>query len=108
MIAARSSRRLNRWLVGTLAIVLASLLAPAGVAHAAGDVPVPPDTGLTDKGAGDVSAADKDFVIKVRLSDFWAILPTATILGRCRRPKGPQIGPTPKRRPPPRPTQTRR
>jgi predicted outer membrane protein len=73
MIATRSSRRLNRWLVGTLAMVAVSLLAPAGVAHAAGDVPVPPTTGLTDKGAGDVSAADKDFVIKVRLAGLWEI-----------------------------------
>jgi len=73
MIAVRSSRRLHRWLVGILAMVLASLLAPAGMAHAAGDVPVPPNTGLTDKGAGDVSAADKDFVIKVRLAGLWEI-----------------------------------
>jgi len=73
MIATRSSRRLHRWLVGILAMVLASLLAPAGTAHAAGDVPIPPNTGLTDKGAGDVSAADKDFVIKVRLAGLWEI-----------------------------------
>lgn len=73
MIATRSSRRLNRWLVSTLAMVAVSLLAPAGVAHAAGDVPVPPDTGLTDKGAGDLSAADRDFVIKVRLAGLWEI-----------------------------------
>jgi putative membrane protein len=73
MIATRSSRRPSRWLVGTLAMVLATLLAPAGAAHAAGDVPVPPNTGLTDKGAGDVSAADKDFVIKVRLAGLWEI-----------------------------------
>jgi putative membrane protein len=73
MIAARSSRRLHRWLVGILAMVLASLLAPAGTAHAAGDVPIPPNTGLSDKGAGDVSAADKDFVIKVRLAGLWEI-----------------------------------
>ena len=73
MIAARSSRQLQRWLVGILAMVLASLLAPAGTAHAAGDVPVPPDTGLTDKGTGTVSAADRDFVIKVRLAGLWEI-----------------------------------
>jgi predicted outer membrane protein len=73
MIAARSSRQLQRWLVGILAMVLASLLAPAGTAHAAGDVPVPPNTGLTDKGTGVVSAADRDFVIKVRLAGLWEI-----------------------------------
>jgi len=73
MIAARSSRRLNRWLVGILAMVLTSLLAPAGTAHAAGEVPIPPNTGLTDKGAGTVTAADKDFVIRVRLAGLWEI-----------------------------------
>jgi putative membrane protein len=73
MVAARSSRQLHRWLVGILAMVVASLLAPAGSARASGDVPVPPDTGLTDKGAGAVSAADKDFVIKVRLAGLWEI-----------------------------------
>jgi predicted outer membrane protein len=73
MIAPRSSRRLHRWLVGILAMVLATLLAPAGAAHASGDVPVPPNTGLTDKGAGTVSQADKDFVIKVRLAGLWEI-----------------------------------
>jgi putative membrane protein len=73
MIAARSSRQLRRWLVGILAMVLATLLAPVGAAHAAGDVPVPPNTGLTDKGTGTVSQADKDFVIKVRLAGLWEI-----------------------------------
>jgi predicted outer membrane protein len=75
MIAARSSRRLHRWLVGILAMVLASLLAPVGPAQAAGDapVPVPPNTGLTDKGTGTLTAADRDFVIKVRLAGLWEI-----------------------------------
>jgi putative membrane protein len=73
MIAARSSRQPRRWLVGILAMVLATLLAPAGAAHASGDVPVPPNTGLTDKGAGTISQADKDFVIKVRLAGLWEI-----------------------------------
>jgi putative membrane protein len=73
MIAARSSRQLHRWLVGILAMVLATLLAPVGAAHAAGDVPVPPNTGLTDRGTGTVSQADKDFVIKVRLAGLWEI-----------------------------------
>lgn len=75
MIANRSSRRLNRWLVGILAMVLASLLAPVGPAHAAGPgpVPVPPNTLLTDKGTGVLSQADRDFVIKVRLAGLWEI-----------------------------------
>ncbi|UQU66454.1 DUF4142 domain-containing protein [Couchioplanes caeruleus] len=75
MIAARSSRRLQRWLVGVSAMSLAFLLAPAGVARAADStpVPVPPNTGLTDKGTGTVTAADRDFVIKVRLAGLWEI-----------------------------------
>jgi putative membrane protein len=73
MIAARFSRRLHRWLVGITAMVLVSLLAPAGSAHAGGEVPVPPNTGMTDKGTGAVTPADKDFVIKVRLAGLWEI-----------------------------------
>jgi putative membrane protein len=73
MIAARSSRRSQRWLVGVLATVLAFLLAPAGMARAEEGVPVPPDETLSDNGAGTVSAADRDFVIKVRLAGLWEI-----------------------------------
>lgn len=40
---------------------------------AAPDVPVPPENLLSDKGAGKISAADKDFVIKVRLAGLWEI-----------------------------------
>src|SRR3954454_8642189 len=74
MVAARSSRRLQRWLVGITAMALTFMLAPAAAAKAAGgDVPIPPDTGLTDKGTGTVTAADKDFVIKVRLAGLWEV-----------------------------------
>jgi putative membrane protein len=75
MIAARSSRRLQRWLVGILAMVLVGLLAPAGVAYAAPKppVPVPPDDTLTDKGVGAITPADKDFIIKVRLAGLWEV-----------------------------------
>ena len=73
LTATRDLRQLRRWLVGILAMGLVTLLAPAGVARAAGDVPVPPNTGLTDKGAGTISQADKDFVIKVRLAGLWEI-----------------------------------
>ena len=73
MIAARSSRRLHRWSVGIVAMVLMILSAPAGAAHAAGDAPVPPETGLTDKGVGPLTAADRDFVVKVRLAGLWEI-----------------------------------
>ena len=68
------TRRIPRWLVGILALSLAFMVTPAGVAHAADEpVPVPPNTGLTDKGAGVISAADRDFVIKVRLAGLWEV-----------------------------------
>ncbi|BBH64128.1 hypothetical protein ACTI_08130 [Actinoplanes sp. OR16] len=67
------TRRVPRWLVGSLALALAFMMTPAGVAHADDAVPIPPNTGLTDKGTGVVSAADRDFVIKVRLAGLWEI-----------------------------------
>jgi putative membrane protein len=75
MTAVRSSRALRRWLVGITALALAFLLAPAGAAHAAsgGGIPVPPQQNLPDKGAGAITAADKDFVIRVRLAGLWEI-----------------------------------
>ena len=53
-------------------MVLAFLLAPADPAHAAGDIPVPSNN-LSDRGAGALTAADKDFVIRVRLAGLWEI-----------------------------------
>ncbi|MET0426831.1 MAG: DUF4142 domain-containing protein [Actinoplanes sp.] len=73
MVVVRSSRRLTRWLVGSSAIVLAFMLAPVSPANAAGgDIPIPATT-FKDRGAGSVSDADKDFVIKVRLAGLWEI-----------------------------------
>lgn len=70
----RSTRRLQRWLVGLSAMVLAFLLAPVSPARAAdgGAVPVPAPS-LPAKGNGGISAADRDFVIKVRLAGLWEI-----------------------------------
>ena len=79
MNADRPLRRLHRWSVGLMALVLVTLLAPTGAARAAVSagvtraVPVPPDTGLTAEGIGSVSAADRDFVSKVRLAGLWEI-----------------------------------
>jgi predicted outer membrane protein len=74
MGAVRSSRRLMRWSVGISAMVLAFLLAPVSPAHAAdgSGIPVPADS-LPAKGNGGISAADRDFVIKVRLAGLWEI-----------------------------------
>lgn len=74
MIAARSSRRLCRRLMGITAMALVSLVAPADVARAAdAPVPVPSSDGLSDKGVGAVTSADRDFVVKVRLAGLWEI-----------------------------------
>ncbi|WP_307831539.1 DUF4142 domain-containing protein [Nucisporomicrobium flavum] len=54
-----------------VALVLV-LLDPQG-AHAEPGVPVPPNGLLTDRGRGDVSDADRDFVTKVRLAGLWEI-----------------------------------
>ena len=92
MIAARSSRQLRRWLVGILAMGLVTVLAPAGIAHAADGVPVPPNTGLTDKGTGTVSQADKDFVIKVRLAGLREIPASNMAIEKSNNEKVVNIG----------------
>ncbi|MEV4702524.1 DUF4142 domain-containing protein [Actinoplanes sp. NPDC049316] len=94
MIAARSSRRLQRWLVGVSAMTLAFLLAPAGAARAADatPVPVPPNDGLTDNGAGTVTPADRDFVIKVRLAGLWEIPAGNMAAEKSENPKIQEIG----------------
>jgi putative membrane protein len=96
MIAARSFRRHHRWLVGVLAMVLTFLLAPAGTARAADatPVPVPPNTGLTDKGTGAVSAADRDFVVKVRLAGLWEIPAGNMAIEKSEDPRVVNIGRT--------------
>jgi putative membrane protein len=96
MTVARSSRRLHRWLVGVLAMALAFLLAPAGVARAADatPVPVPPNTGLTDKGTGAVTAADRDFVVKVRLAGLWEIPAGNMAVEKSEDPRVVNIGRT--------------
>ena len=96
MFAARSVRRSQRWLVSVLAMVLAFLLAPAGIARAADatPVPVPPNTGLTDKGTGAVSAADRDFVVKVRLAGLWEIPAGNMAIEKSEDPRVVNIGKT--------------
>jgi len=96
MFAARTARRSQRWLVSVLAMVLAFLLAPAGIARAADatPVPVPPNTGLTDKGTGAVSAADRDFVVKVRLAGLWEIPAGNMAIEKSEDPRVVNIGKT--------------
>ncbi|KUL35898.1 DUF4142 domain-containing protein [Actinoplanes awajinensis] len=67
------SAPIPRWLMGAAAVTLAFMLTPASAARADDAVPVPPNTGLSDSAKGSVSAADQDFVIKVRLAGLWEI-----------------------------------
>jgi putative membrane protein len=94
MIAARSTRRPQRWLVGVLATALAFLLAPAGAARAADSpaVPIPPNTGLTDRGTGTVTMADRDFVVKVRLAGLWEIPAGNMAVEKSEDPRIQEIG----------------
>lgn len=73
MIAARLPRRLVRWLVSISAMVLALLSVPVTAQAADAPIPIPSSSGLSDKGTGEVSAADRDFVVKVRLAGLWEI-----------------------------------
>lgn len=73
MIAVRSSRRLTRWLTGITATVLVSLATPVAAQAADVPVPIPSSDGLSNKGTGEISAADRDFVVKVRLAGLWEI-----------------------------------
>jgi predicted outer membrane protein len=75
MVAARFARRPSRWLVGISAMVMTVLLAPVAPARADSTIPgIPvPSTSFNAKGAGAVSPADRDFVVKVRLAGLWEI-----------------------------------
>jgi predicted outer membrane protein len=91
MVAARALRRSSRWLVGSTAIVLAFLLAPVGPAHAADDVPVPATT-FKDTGSGAITAADRDFVIRVRLAGLWEIPASNMAVEKSNDPRIVNIG----------------
>ena len=80
MTAHRPSRRLRRLWAGLTAAVCGILLAPttteapaAAVVSvptvvSAADVPLPPDTTMTGTDGNAVTAADRDFVVRVRLA----------------------------------------
>jgi putative membrane protein len=64
------SRRVAGLIIAALALVL---LDPRPALAVEPGVPDPPSNLITDTGAGKISAADKDFVIKVRLAGLWEI-----------------------------------
>ncbi|MEV6595483.1 DUF4142 domain-containing protein [Actinoplanes sp. NPDC051346] len=92
MIAARSHRQPQRWLVGTLVAALAFILAPAGTAQAAEAPPVPVPPSLSAKGKGGVALADRDFVIKVRLAGLWEIPAGNMAVKKSKDPRIQEIG----------------
>ena len=68
--------RMSGWrrrLFLTAAAIAALMLLDPQAAKADPGVPVPPNELLTDRGKGTVSAADRDFVVKVRLAGLWEI-----------------------------------
>ena len=65
--------RMLRHLAGTALAAVALLVLDPQVARAEPGVPVPPNGLLTDRGKGDVSDADRDFAVKVRLAGLWEI-----------------------------------
>jgi predicted outer membrane protein len=83
MTAVSPRRTLRRLAAGVATVSLALLLAPADAAHADDSIGVVPTTTAgvplppldqSQKGQGEVSPADKDFVIKVRLAGLWEIM----------------------------------
>lgn len=63
-----------RRLIGpAIAVLILVAIDPAAARAAEPGVPVPPNGLLTDKARGDLSAADRDFVTKVRLAGLWEI-----------------------------------
>jgi predicted outer membrane protein len=85
-------RWLRRLLVGIVAMGLVSLLAPAGGAQAADGVPIPPEKGMTEKGTGAVTDADRDFVVKVRLAGLWEVPAGNMAQEKSENPKVVAIG----------------
>lgn len=65
-------RRLRRLACSAIAATAVGLFHP-GCALAEPGVPAPPNELLSDSGKGAVSAADRDFVVKVRLAGLWEI-----------------------------------
>jgi putative membrane protein len=77
------------WSTALLSVALI-LLVPAKVRAA--DVPVPPQNLLSDRAKGDVSDADRDFVVKVRLAGLWEIPAGEMAQKQSKDPKIQQIG----------------
>ena len=62
-----------RRLWGPAVASIALIMLEPGTARAEPGVPVPPNSLISDRGVGTISAADRDFVTKVRLAGLWEI-----------------------------------
>lgn len=71
MFAVGGMSRWQRRISGVAVAVVAMVLLSPGAGRAEEGVPVPPNDLLSDRGEGDVSAADRDFMVKVRLAGLW-------------------------------------
>jgi putative membrane protein len=76
-----------------LAAVAVVFLVPSG-AQAAPTPPVPPNGLLSDTGKGTLTAADKDFVVRVRLAGLWEIPAGEMAQQKSTNPRIQQIGKT--------------
>jgi predicted outer membrane protein len=86
-------RFLWRRLWGPAVATLALVFLDASVARGAGPgVPSPPNGLLSDTGKGTISAADRDFVIKVRLAGLWEIPAGEMAQEKSSDPRIQQIG----------------
>jgi len=83
-----------RRLWGPAVAAIALMLLDPEMARAEPGVPVPPNGLLTDKAQGSISAADKDFVTKVRLAGLWEIPAGDMAQEKSDDPRIKQIGAT--------------
>jgi predicted outer membrane protein len=84
----------TRWrrLFGPAVATVALILLSPGAAHAEPNVPVPPSNLISDDGQGNLSAADKDLVVKVRLAGLWEIPAGEMAQQKSKDPRIQEIG----------------
>ncbi|MEU7904898.1 DUF4142 domain-containing protein [Actinoplanes sp. NPDC049118] len=73
MLAVDRTLRWRRRVSGGALLAVALILLDPQAARAEPGVPLPPNELLTDRGRGDISDADRDFAVKVRLAGLWEI-----------------------------------
>jgi len=81
-----------RRMCGTAVFAVGLLLLSPVAAHAEPNVPVPPNELISDDGAGTLSAADKDLVVKVRLAGLWEIPAGEMAQQKSKDPRIQKIG----------------